>query len=273
MRRVNPFSPLWWAFLALLVVLALAVHRGVRRRSRTSRRKVLLGLAVGVWVISTVFTFQRVADPAFPEFTFVAAGLPLHFCTMMTFLAVPAVWFERGWWVHPARTLLFFPGSASGFLAMVTPAAEYLDQPLWSMNSLFYVVHGMNVVVPVLMTSLGIYRPRFKDTGLSLVWFFALAMTTALPAVAVLRTWVEPRTNYFFFFDPEGAGIFQVLWDLIGVPVVYQVPLLALIWPVLALLFAIYRGVVAITGERYVDAHMPRSPVTAAAPDEGVRLT
>lgn len=245
--QMSPFTTWWFAYLVLVVILAVLVHRSLRHRDVDTRRRGLLVLAVATWAISTWFTFDRAFSGQF-DFP-ISRNLPFHFCTVVTFLLTPAVWARRGWWLRPLRTLLFFPGAAAAFLALASPAVEYLDQPVWSMNSLFYVVHALNVVVPCLMVSLGLYRPTLKDVPLSVVWFFALAMAV-LPVTVALRAWVDPASNYFFFFDPEGAGILVLLWDLIGIPVLYQLPLLVLILPVLLVQYGLYRGVVALTGRR-----------------------
>ena len=240
---MTPFAPGWVAFLLLMTAVGVVAHLLLRRRPRRVQRRALLALALLAWACSTWFTFDRAANPAnhFP----ITQNLPFHFCTLVTFLLIPAVWLQKGRLLGPLRALLFYPGAAAGFLALCSPAVEYTGRPYWSMNTLFYVVHALNVVVPVLMASLRLYRPTVRDAFLSLVWFFALAMAV-LPLTLALRAWVDAGSNYFYFFDPEGAGILVVLWNLIHVPVAYEAPLLVIIAPVLLAQYGIYRAVSAL---------------------------
>jgi len=83
--------------------------------------------------------------------------------------------------------------------------------------------------------------------GLSiLLTFFLLAVAVFLIDL-VLRAVINPTANFFFPFDPEGSFIFEFLWGLIHIPLVYQMPLLVLITPVLLLQYAIYRGIHRLT--------------------------
>jgi hypothetical protein len=44
-----------------------------------------------------------------------------------------------------------------------------------------------------------------------------------------LRLTLVRQANYFYFFDPEGAEILVALHNLVGVPIVYLVPVLPLV--------------------------------------------
>jgi uncharacterized membrane protein YwaF len=246
---MTPFGIGWFVLVAVMLVLAIGAHRALRGRDAESKRRWLLVLALLTWACSTLFTFQRAFSGEHPEFP-ISRNLPFHFCTVVQFLLIPGVWLQRGRLLRPLRAMLFFPGTVAAFLALCSPAAEYLTPipTFFSWTTLFYVVHSLNVIVPVLMVSLGFYRPRLRDAFLSLAWFVVVAMIV-LPITVGLRAWVNPTSNYFYFFDPEGAGILVMLWDWIGIPVLYQAPLLPIILPVLLLVFGIYRGVVKAAGE------------------------
>jgi uncharacterized membrane protein YwaF len=191
----------------------------LRRRTTAVVKRWLIGAALFNVGCSTWFTFDLIADPTidFP----LSQNFPLHFCTLMTFLAVPAIWFK----FRPLRALVYFPGVLGGFLTLFSPAEVYQGKPILSLTTLFYTVHAFNVIVPVLMASLGIFKPRAHDVWQSIIWFIALA-AIILPVTLACRAWIDPGANYFYFFDPEGAGILALLWDKIQVPVLYEAPLL-----------------------------------------------
>jgi uncharacterized membrane protein YwaF len=237
---VAPFTTTWSLYLLLLAGVTVGLWAVLRTRRGTVWRAVLFGIALANWGVSTLFTFNRIADPAYPDFV-LSRNWPFHFCTLVTILLVPAMLATRQWWARPLHSLVFFPGALAAFLALVSPGAQYEGHVLWSMNSLFYVVHGLNVVLPVTHAALGGYRPRWRDAALSLVWFTVLGLLV-LPITLFARAFVDPAANYMYVFDPEGAGILVVLWKLIHTPVLYELPLLPILYPVLLLMVALQRG-------------------------------
>lgn len=76
-----------------------------------------------------------------------------------------------------------------------------------------------------------------------------LFLVTMLAVTVFARAFVDPLANDMYFFDPEGAGILVLLWDLIGIPVVYELPLLPMLAPVL-LMVAIHHGIERAAGRR-----------------------
>ncbi|MDR3201998.1 MAG: YwaF family protein [Bifidobacteriaceae bacterium] len=230
-----PFNGVWFAFVCTMAALGLALHLALRHRRPAVQRKALAALAGANIVFSTVFTFDLILDPAvyFP-FT---QNLPFHFCTLMTFLLVPAVLFD----FRPLRALVFFPGALTGFLALISPGTVYQDRPMASLTTLFYVVHSLNAVIPVLIASLGFYRPTAKDGAKSMVYFTILGLAV-LPVTVALRAWVDPKANYFYFFDPEGAEILVAFHDVIGLPILYEVPLVLAAVPVVMFQAVLFRG-------------------------------
>jgi len=214
-----PFDGTWVVFMATMTLVAFGLHVVLRGRPVRTQKTVLTGLAVLNCGCSTAFTFDLIANPDV-YFPF-KQNLPFQFCTLMTFLAGPAIWFD---W-RPLRLLVYFPGVLGGFLALFSPAEIYQGSPTISLATLFFVVHAMNVILPVLLGSLGMLRPTLRDVPWALVWFATLSMAV-LGLVLALRAWFEPKSNYFYFFDPEGAGILVALHDWIGQPVLYELPLL-----------------------------------------------
>jgi hypothetical protein len=217
----------------------MAIHSWLRDKDRDFQRKVLTGLAIGLWVLSTTFTFDRIHDPRF-DFQ-LTQNLPLHFCSLVTIMLMPAfILPEHNRWTRWYRAILFYPGLAAAFLAVAAPAVEYLDQPLFAMNTLFYFVHLGNVVLCALLASLGFYHPTIRDIFRSLIGFFVIAVAI-FPLTLLIRAFIDGQANYFFEFDPAGSAIFDMLWAVIPIPLLYQVPLLVLIIPVLLLEYGIYR--------------------------------
>jgi len=235
---MDPFTLPWVGLIIGTIAFGVLVHAWLCEKPRAYQRKVMTILAVLLWLMSTTFTFDRANDPRyyFP----ITQNFPLHFCSLVTFLLVPAFYLrDDSRWTKWYRAVLFYPGLAAPFLAVAAPAVEYLNQPLLSMNTLFYFVHLGNVVMVALMASLGFYRPTIKDIFKSLAGFTLLGVAI-FPITLLLRHFVDPLANYFFAFDPAGSAIFEALWNVIPIPFVYQLPLLVLVVPVLLLQYGIY---------------------------------
>jgi uncharacterized membrane protein YwaF len=146
------------------------------------------------------------------------------------------VWFD----FKPLRSVAFFPGAIAGILALVSAAPSYWQAELWDPKSLFWVAHEMNAVVPFLLASLGMFRPTIRQALLSMLWVTVLGLIV-LPITLALRAWVDPAANYFYVFDPEGAGILEVLRDLIRIPILYVLPLPIIVLPIAIAEWGIYR--------------------------------
>lgn len=250
---MNPLSPSFFILIAAYIALGIGLWRWLRNKPQEYKRKAMTIAALGLWAMSTIFTLQRVADPNyyFP----LTQNLPLHFCSMVTFLLVPAYWIRgSSRWLQAYRALLFYPGAAATFLAVIAPAEEYLNHPLLSMNTLFYFVHLGNVLLCSMLVVLGFHTPTVRGALGSLGTFFVLAMIV-FPITLAIRHWLDPAANYFFSFDPAGSPIFEVLYGLIPVHLLYQVPLLVLVIPVLLLQFGIYQLVNRIAQRRHDRQH------------------
>lgn len=231
-------APLTWPWACILIVMVgvgLAVHFGLRKRDQRTRWLGLLIFALANVGFSITFHLAyMISQPpqGFPVFQ----NLPLHLCTLMSWLMPLAVAFE---W-KPLRAVVFFPGAIAGIAALFSAAPMYWQYGLFDLHSFFWVSHGFNAIIAFLMASLQLYRPRLRDAVLSAPYLFILAMIV-LPITLILRTWVDGGANYFYVFDPEGAVVLEVFHNLIPVPVIYLVPLLTAAIPVMIGQYGIYR--------------------------------
>jgi len=252
---MNPLSLSWFLLLLATLAFGVALYFWLRDKPMEYKRKVMIGLAFGLWAMSTIFTLQRVADPRYAEFT-ITQNLPLHFCSMVQFMLIPAYWLRgSSKWLQSFRALLFYPGAVAAFMALLAPAQEYLNQPLFSMNTLFYFIHLGNVLLCLMLVVLGFHTPTIRGALGSLVTFFAIGMLV-FPITLAIRHFIDPAANYYFSFDPAGSDVFELLFGVIPIPLVYQLPLLLLVIPVLLLQYGIYRLISNIAARRRANRHI-----------------
>jgi len=231
---VYPLSPAWGLLLVIMVMVGIGVHLLLRKRTWSTRRRALFVFALVNLGFSITFHLTYMISPpatGFPVFQ----NLPLHLCTLMSWLLPIAVWFD---W-RPLRAVVFFPGALAGIAALYSAAPSYWDYSLFDLHTFFWVCHGFNAVIPFLMASLQLYRPRFLDSVLSAAYVIVLALLV-LPITLALRKWVDPHANYFYVFDPEGAEILELFKNLIDVPVIYEIPLLILVIPIMMGMYGIF---------------------------------
>lgn len=232
---VTPLNGVWTGFVIAMIALGVVLHRILRTRPAPTRRRALLGVALANAGFSLAFHVAYLTDPSvhFPLFQ----NLPLHLCTIVSVFLLPLAVLTS--WT-PVRAIVFFPGVVAGALALVSCGPMYWGHPLLSFKTLFFVAHALNAVLPVLLVSLGVYRPTYRDALLAPAWTVALALLV-LPVTVALRTWVDPGANYMYVFGPEDAAILAFFHDLIGVPLLYEVPLLVAAAPLFLGQVALHR--------------------------------
>jgi uncharacterized membrane protein YwaF len=238
---VNPpiyvFSPPWFVVVALLAVVGLGLHRIGRRLGDKGRRRLLLGALGANFVCFGLYMFGLATTGLFPAH--VVYNMPLQLCSLVTFSLGPAII----WPSRPLRGFCYFIGCLTGFLALFSPAQGIEGVGVFSPLAIgFFGSHGLNVVIGALIASLGLYRPSYREAFKALGLFLILAVAMAALNLS-LRWTLLPQANYFYFFDPEGAEILVALHNLVGLPILYLLPLIPVAAGALVLQAAIYRSV------------------------------
>lgn len=234
--EVTSFNATWTVLVLGLAGAGVGIHYLLRGRSFAVKRGWLFALALVTLATSIAFHLAYLLDPP-PEGFPLLQNLPLHLCTIMSFLMPFVVWFD---W-KPLRAVAFFPGAIAGIASLVSAASYEQGHSLFDPKSFFWVAHELNAIVPFLLVSLGLYRPTWRQALLSVVWVSAFGLVVILPLDLAMRAWVDPGVNYFYLFDPEGADILVALWEIIPVPIIYMLPVPILVIPVLFLELGVYR--------------------------------
>jgi uncharacterized membrane protein YwaF len=236
MAPVESFNGTWTALVLVLGALGVVAHYLLRHRSLAVRRYWVFGLGLATFAASLTFHIAYLVNPpdqGWPLFQ----NLPLHLCSLTSWLMPVITWFDN----KALRSVAFFPGAIAGLATLVSATPAEQGHPLLDPRSFFWVAHEMNAIVPFLMVSLGLFQPRLRQVLGSVGWLAVIGLGAVLPITLALRAWVDPGANYFYLFAPEGAAILDVFWNLIPLPVLYLVPLVLVILPVLYLEYAVCR--------------------------------
>jgi uncharacterized membrane protein YwaF len=233
---VESFNGTWTVLVLVLAAAGVGAHYLLRHRSLDSRTRWIVGLGVATFVSSLIFHIAFLVNPpaqGWPLFQ----NLPLHLCSILSWLMPLTTYYD---W-KPLRSVAFFPGAIAGMLTLVSATPAEQGHPLIDFRTFFWVAHALNAIVPFLMVSLGLFRPQLRQVIGSVGWLAVGALGGILPITLALRAWVDPGANYFYLFSPEGADILQVVWDVIPIPILYLVPIVIVVIPVLYLMYWIYR--------------------------------
>ena len=229
------FGPAWTATLVVLLLVGVTTHFLLRGRDLPARRRGLAVLAVVDMLASTSFHLAYLADPDvyFPLWQ----NLPLHLCTIVSFMVLPAVLRDA----PVLRAICFFPGALAGFLTFFSAQPMYYEHELFDPKLGFFLAHGLNFVIPALMATLGIYTPTARAAVRSVLYVVGLGLLV-LPVTLLIRAVADPGANYMYVFGGNGAEILDLAYGFFPVPVLYLLPLLAVITPVLLGQWGLYRA-------------------------------
>lgn len=231
---LQPFNAVWFAMVAVVVLAAVAFGLLLKRHDREWRRHALFWLAVFALVYFVVYKWVLYLDPAYNEPPL--GELPLHLCNISVVLALFATGLDN-------RTLQAFClccGGLAALMGLVTPVEGFADVSIFLPRMIgYYGFHGLACILGFSM--LAIYRPRWRDLGWLMV--FCVVLMAAVHVVnVVMRATVFPGANYFFTFGLPGNPVLGPLYALIPVPLVYELPLLAVVAAVFAM-FTVACGV------------------------------
>ncbi|MDR0594060.1 MAG: YwaF family protein [Bifidobacteriaceae bacterium] len=230
------FSAPWFVFVAALAVAGAGLYLVGRRLGEAGRRNLLIGATAGNLACFGLYMFGLMTQSDFPAH--VIYDMPLQLCSLVTFSLIPAIVLKVNW----LRGFVYFIGCLAGFLALFSPAEGIQGVGALTPLSIgFFGSHGLNVVIGALIAALGLYRPSYREAFKTLGCFGLLVGIMAVFNLAVRAT-VLSQANYFYFFDPEGAQILELLHNWVGLPIIYMFPVLPLVVGVLMLQAAIYRG-------------------------------
>lgn len=197
--------------LPLMLLFLLPLLQAVRR-TRSQRLyltgSVLLGGCVWISMAAQELLLARAGQLTW------ATGLPLHLCSLMGLLALPALLTRQDALLHT----LLYAGAPGALLALLFPAVAETPWPGWT-AFFFHTMHAGLVCAPLLPMMLG-WRPR-PEGALQAWLFLLLAGGVAMAANALTGG------NYLFLAGPVtgtplmllsgwGSSVYRLLLALLA---------------------------------------------------------
>ena len=219
--KVEYFNATHFLFLGIALVLFLGLFFSLKKIPENSKRKFLLYFSVANTLIFVVY---KILETTVFGKT-IESSIPLHLCNIMIFLMPFAFCFEKSW----LRSIMFYISIPGCVLALLFMDGWYVGVPisngsLW----LYFIVHINLFVTSLLMVCLGLYKPKMSHAILNGIIIFAFAGLSHVVNVIFRATNLVGNSNYFYTFGSKGNIAINFFYKLIPIPLVFQIPLLAL---------------------------------------------
>lgn len=181
--------------LPVMLLLLLPLLRAIRRtRSLRIYRLGAMALGGSIWAAMVA---QEVILARAGQLSW-ASGLPLHLCSLMGLLVVPALLTRQDALLHT----LLYAGTPGALLALLFPAVADTPWPCWT-SFFFCAMHAGLACAPLLPMMLG-WRPR--PEGALQAWLFLLLAGGIAMAANALTC-----GNYLFLAGPVAGTPLMLL--------------------------------------------------------------
>lgn len=235
MLIIKPFNGVFWCLLALVAAAVLLIGRAGRGMTEWRRARLLIALCACNIVIFFVYKGFLSVDREFVEISGIDRfnwfnELPLQLCNINMFLIPLGVLWKK----RPVLGFSFFIAPLGALMALVFPEQPFCGYSLLTPRVLgFYLTHALLIVCGLSVLALGFYRPNPKDYP-GIVSTFLILGLLAHGVNTLMRAAVCPHANYFFTYGAD-ISILNILWRMIPVPFVYELPLVLVLIAYMAL--------------------------------------
>jgi hypothetical protein len=235
-------------------VFGISCYFIFKNSSEKAKKIFLWSLMILVFVLTwATFATDLITDYNNQRLNF-WSRLPLHMCSINVILF--PLFFGLRKKVRPfiATTLfayMYFVGSPGALLAMVVTAPDDCLGPAINLLSynvfVYWLKHGLIFMIPILMVSLGFYRPKFKDIFKAVA--FLIILLGGMELVNLLFSWFAhikggSPANYFYTRTGKGTLVLETFWKIIPIELLYMFPLAIIAIPIFIIYdtpFLIYR--------------------------------
>ena len=226
----------------------------VRGKPEKTRERFLIGLCIANIVLYIAYKAFLSVDAEFVQVSGLEKfnwfnELPLQLCNINLFLIPIGILTRR----RGILGFAFFIAPLGAAMALTFPEIAFNGYSLLLPRMLgFYLTHLLLIVCGISLTTLGFYRPEYRDFPGIIAAFIVLSLGAHL-VNTILRNTVCPQADYFFTYGAD-ISVLNMLWSVIPIPYVYLLPALAVLLA--------YMGAITL-GFKTVDRLREDSAVTA----------
>ena len=224
---IEPFNGVFWLVAVFFLVILVAMTKALKNRDdRTKRIAIsIASLVTLVWFV--VYKYMLSKDMDYSIITEELGGfnwwgeLPFHLCNVNMILVPIGVLLNK----KSIMSMCFYVGPLGALMAILMPGLGFSGYELFLPRIIsYYGTHFMIIVEGLLIVSLGLYQPRFKDIPKTILTAIAFCFGAFLISMTLRATGLHPDANYFYSVYPQGNPILEMFYNLIPVPFLYVMP-------------------------------------------------
>lgn len=232
----EPFNACFFLCLAVFMAFLVISAKLLKEKPLETRRKFLAVIMIITFISFFVYKYYLSIDSEYSvlcEENDIGAfswwkELPLQLCNINLILIPVGV-------ITMNRTILnfsLFTGSVGAFMALIMPSVGFYGCSILLPRMLgYYFTHFMVFTGALAIVAYGIHTPKYRELPMTAVMLLAIAFIVFLIDCLFRFTGVCEFANYFYACDPEGNAILSLLYSIIPVWYLYEVPCLLILVP------------------------------------------
>lgn len=216
---ISVFS-FWWFFLLALTVAGLTVCP-LLMKTTTSRKRFLIAGGIFVFVYLFFYKYALFLDPAYETDPW--NELPLNLCNIAALLVIFGVKTDN----RALKSFCYLNCTIGALVACIFPEAAFDGVPMLSARGIgFWGYHFMVLFLCVSLVTLDEYTPKYKDLLYAVPLFFACACVMHGVNTLFRATGLSPIANYFFTYGLEGNALADLAYNILPIPLIWEVLML-----------------------------------------------
>ena len=226
---------LWWFVFLTVTVAGLAVCPFLLKTEKARKKFLIIG-SIFVFVYLFFYKVVLLQDVDYDSCPW--EELPLNLCNIAPILLIFAVYWDN----RALKAFCLLNCTIGAIIACVFPIADFDGVLVLSARGIgYWGFHFMVIFLCVSLVTLGQYKPKFKDLLYSVPLFFAFACVMHGVNMAIRSAGLCDKPNYFFTYGLEGNALADLVYNILPIPLVWEVLMLPPVAAVEAVIIAVVR--------------------------------
>ncbi len=241
---LKTYNSTYLYMVAITIALIVAFWLIFRKKSDFAKRFFIIAFCAVNIIIFFVYKYYLSIDTQYLE----ASGtgfnwfneLPLQLCNINMFLIpIGVLTNKRG-----IMGFSFFMAPFGAMMALLFPEPAFNGYSIFMPRMLgFYITHVFVFIGGITLSTLGFFRPHFRDLPKVGLTLGILGITITGVNFLFRALGLCDFTNYFFTMGPNGVSILEFFYGLVKIPFIYLIPatpILLVYFSVICLLFLFF---------------------------------
>lgn len=236
----KPFNLTFFLCFAIFLAFLFISAKIIRKKPLDTRRRFLAGIMIFTFITFFIYKYFLSIDE---EYSIICAEngigefswwkeLPLQLCNINLILIPVAM-------ATMNRSILnfnLFTGTLGALMALIMPSIGFSDcSILLPRMSGYYFTHFMVFTGALAIVAYGIHTPQYKELPKTALMLLGIAFVIFLIDTVIRKAGFNDLANYFYTYGSDGNAILDILYSIIPIPYLYEVPCLLILAPYMLL--------------------------------------